>query len=172
MYQRFDYQVRNFKGFCGVKLAKVDDTACLFVKESTNNTGMSVCNAFETLFPLITKHFEIDTSKPFYWVEFWEKDQFGEDEYSLVSHENGKNPKWTYLGNSEKIAINEIRKTLTKTSNVYRSKSDSCLFSDGITREFGENRVINLTDGGSIVACVQPLCVDPNELTLIGKLTK
>lgn len=57
------------------------------------------------------------------------------------------------------------------TNNVYRSKLDSCLFSDGITREFGENRVIKLTDGGTILACVQPLCVNPQELTLVGNLT-
>jgi hypothetical protein len=56
------------------------------------------------------------------------------------------------------------------TSNVYKSGSSSCLFCKEITREFGENRVINLTDGGSILACVQPLKIDPSELTLIGKL--
>ena len=113
MYKRFDYQVRSFKGFCEVKLGKVDDIPCIFVKESPDNTGMSICNAFETLFTLITKYFEIDPNKPFYWIEFWEKDQIGEDEYNLVSHEKGKNPKWTHLGNSESIAIDKIRKTLT-----------------------------------------------------------
>ena len=114
MYQKFDCQVRNFQSFCEIKLSKIDNVIYIFVKESPDNTGMSVCNAFETLFPLITKHFEIDPSKPFYWIEVWEKDHSREeDEYSLVSHRNGKNPKWAFLGNSESIAIDEIRKTLT-----------------------------------------------------------
>jgi len=114
MYQQFDYQVRNFQSFCEIKLSKIDNVTYLFVKESPDNTGMSVCNAFETLFPKVIEHFEIDPKELIYWVEVWEKDHSREeDEYSLVSHRNGKNPKWAYLGNSESIAIDEIRKTLT-----------------------------------------------------------
>jgi hypothetical protein len=35
------------------------------------------------------------------------------------------------------------------------------LFSDGITREMGLNKVITMPDGGRVLAEVQPLRVDP-----------
>ena len=54
---------------------------------------------------------------------------------------------------------------------VYRS-DDNCFFSRAITRDFGENKVILLFDGSSIVNVVQPLKCEPiiNGLNIVGTI--
>ena len=37
------------------------------------------------------------------------------------------------------------------------------LFSDGVKREFGQNREICFSNGDTLFACVMPLKVDPKE---------
>ena len=50
----------------------------------------------------------------------------------------------------------------------YDHKGSKCLFSKGVAREFGVNKVV-FVDGHQILASVQPL-QDPNGLKLIGHL--
>ena len=43
---------------------------------------------------------------------------------------------------------------------VYIS-DDNCFFSDGVSRDFGENKTIKLIDGGTTLCSVQPLKCEP-----------
>ncbi|MEB3190446.1 MAG: hypothetical protein VKL42_08905 [Snowella sp.] len=114
MYKRFEFNVQfhKDKSACEVKLVKIDDTNLIFVKDI--DEGMSICNAFEFLFPQVLAHFNLSPDD-IHWIEFWEKQYLidDEDEYSLVSYElkNGKaqKPNWTYLGESEEEAIHAIK---------------------------------------------------------------
>jgi len=63
--------------------------------------------------------------------------------------------------------IREVRMSKVK-HDVYQYKANGCLFSDGVTRVFGENRVIH-TDHGNIINSVMPLH-DSNGLIKIGYL--
>jgi uncharacterized Zn-binding protein involved in type VI secretion len=49
---------------------------------------------------------------------------------------------------------------------------DGWLFSDGVDRDFGNNKTVTLTNGQIILSAVQPLKCDPNEcgLKLIGTI--
>lgn len=69
----------------------------------------------------------------------------------------------TYLEEQEKLAH--------KTYTVY-GDNEGHLYSDGITRVFGENRVIKKYDGDSLFNVVTPLLVEPKEhnLEAIGVL--
>ena len=113
MYERFEFTIpfHRDKSACEVKLVKHGEMNLIFVKEI--NEGMSICNAFEYLFPQVLAHFNLSPENPIKWIEFWENSILGDgDEYSLVNYQlrNGKaiNPYWTYLGNSEQTAINAI----------------------------------------------------------------
>lgn len=53
--------------------------------------------------------------------------------------------------------------------DVY-STDDNWFFSDGVTREFGENRRVQLDDGRIVANVVQPLKVDPAECTTLRKV--
>lgn len=44
---------------------------------------------------------------------------------------------------------------------------ENWLYSNGITREFGQNKVVILNDGESIFSAVMPLLVDPSQYNLI-----
>jgi len=52
---------------------------------------------------------------------------------------------------------------------VYKS-TDNCYFSVCVTRDFGENKVIRLFSGESILCCVMPLKCEPlaNNLAIAG----
>ena len=51
---------------------------------------------------------------------------------------------------------------------VYKSKEDNpWFFSDCVKREFGQNKIIRLNDGTSVVSAVQPLH-DKSELIVCG----
>ena len=52
---------------------------------------------------------------------------------------------------------------------VYKS-TDNCYFSVCVTRDFGENKVIRLFSGESILCCVMPLKCEPlaNNLSIVG----
>jgi len=68
--------------------------------------------------------------------------------------------------------MDNILNTLQKF-DVYEYKADgfgSCLFSEGVTRVFGENKVI-IADGFKIFASVQPLH-KKDGLKLIGYIYK
>jgi len=47
------------------------------------------------------------------------------------------------------------------TLAVVYGGSDNWFFSEGVTREFGVNKVIVLLDGKVIFSCVQPLKCEP-----------
>ena len=49
------------------------------------------------------------------------------------------------------------------TYKVYGIKKLGCLFSEGISREFGSNKLIKTEDGDVFLASVQPLKVDPKD---------
>lgn len=55
--------------------------------------------------------------------------------------------------------------------NVYRDEKYGHLYSDGVTRDFGENKTV-LTDHGSVFSSIQPLKCDPekNGLKLFGTI--
>ncbi len=46
-----------------------------------------------------------------------------------------------------------------------------CMFSEGVAREFGENKMVTITGGTRLMVNVKPL-QDSNGLTLIGTLFK
>lgn len=54
---------------------------------------------------------------------------------------------------------------------VYKSE-DGCFFSEGVKRDFGENKVISLFDGGIEIGAVQPLKCEPltNGLSIVGTI--
>lgn len=58
------------------------------------------------------------------------------------------------------------------SSNDVYDGGDGMLFSAAITRSFGVNRVVTLSDGRKVIAAVQPLLCDPVECELpkIGEL--
>jgi hypothetical protein len=49
--------------------------------------------------------------------------------------------------------------------DVYEDTELHHLFSDGVDRNFGENKAV-ITDTGAFIACVQPLMCDPEECGL------
>lgn len=48
--------------------------------------------------------------------------------------------------------------------DVYQSTEpgDSELYSKGVTRDFGTNKIVNFSDGGQYFCSVMPLKVDPD----------
>jgi len=52
-------------------------------------------------------------------------------------------------------------------ADVYGSQADNWLFSAGIMREFGENKIITKNDGTGIFSVVEPLKCNPEECGLI-----
>ena len=114
VYERFEFTVpfHKEKSACEVKLVKVDQMRLIFVKDI--NEGMSICNAFEYLFPQVLAHFNLSPDSHIRWIEFWERLELidEEDEYSLVHYQlsNGKahSPYWRYLSNSKQAAISAL----------------------------------------------------------------
>lgn len=56
---------------------------------------------------------------------------------------------------------------------VYGS-DDNWFFSDGITRDFGQNKVVKLLDGESVFCSVQPLKCEPRAcgLHIVGTINR
>ena len=53
--------------------------------------------------------------------------------------------------------------------DVY-STDDNWFFSNGVTRDFGDNRFVQLDDGRVVFNVVQPLRVDPSECETLRKV--
>jgi hypothetical protein len=87
----------------------------VIVKELADNQGSSICNAFESLFKSVTRHFEL-YPKEVIWIEYWPTwsiEEGGyerlEEEYSLVTYSltggYPYNPGWRPLTDVELKSI-------------------------------------------------------------------
>lgn len=54
-----------------------------------------------------------------------------------------------------------------KEYDVYGSNDDNCYFSNGIMRDFGQNKMVKLDNKNSILTVVMPLTCNPEECGLI-----
>lgn len=115
---RFSYRNRANRsiGFCDIQIIPIFEGyqyTLVIVTEDTDNTGMSICNAFEDLFRQVCQVFQLNSEKVI-WIEHWERDRVPElsqknvinqSEWNLVNFELNKNkepynPRWVYLGSS------------------------------------------------------------------------
>jgi hypothetical protein len=56
------------------------------------------------------------------------------------------------------------------TIHQVKGTEDNWFFSDGVTREFGENRFVKLIDGSVVMNCVQPLKKYHVDLPVVGEI--
>lgn len=118
------------KGNCHVEIPAPN---VAIVSETPNNTGMSVCNAFEDLVPQVCEVFGLCLDH-LIWIEHWGKWSVAEgapydrdeEEYTqvLFDIESGRacNPRWRYLG-SDRTALAGLLRQARDLAQVPRSGS-------------------------------------------------
>lgn len=114
-FEQFTYRVRsnNCLAQCEVKFIPRQYDLVVIVKELPDNPGMSICNAFEDLFPQVVSaaRLPLDSIK---WVEYWpacsdrEEDEYCQVHYEL-SYGKATRPSWRYLGHTEGTALEAVK---------------------------------------------------------------
>jgi hypothetical protein len=119
-YQTFRHKPghNNIELVCQVKVNPFLGRKLVVVKELPENPGMSICNAFESLFKAVTRQFEL-YPKEVIWVEHWpawSASEGGydrtEEEYSLVVYSlignEAHSAGWRPLTEAELAAVKSL----------------------------------------------------------------
>lgn len=68
----FDFKVSSNRCLarCGVDVYQGRESSVVVVTELPDNPGMSICNAFEDLFPQVCRKYALNPEKVL-WIEYW-----------------------------------------------------------------------------------------------------
>lgn len=105
--QEFEWRFpeRGFLSRCHLRVVRTPDYDVVIASELATNPGMSICNAFCWLAPMVAQRFSLDPSR-LCWIEHWGPFSYPDgnrdtEEFSLVRYEPGADrffkPQWKYL---------------------------------------------------------------------------